>query len=111
MKRLTLTLTLCLSVGSATAGTVVEYEHGHVSYAPRCPAKVSFVYFDGAQLQKPCIGSSQVIPHNKFLEVSMLGDCRRQVRVNHGTVEDGVLYATDIEPFDDCGGGQDTFPP
>lgn len=101
MKILALGLALFL-VSMSSHAVTVEHRDGRVVYSGSCESKRIFSYFDGARLQKPCIGATEAVSVRQFIHMSIASLCRKQVRVNHGTVENGVLYATDIEEGMNC---------
>ncbi len=112
MKHLGLALTLLL-VSMTGRAQALEYTEGRVVYSASCESKRVFLYFDGARLRRPCIGSTDQVSAQRIIRLSNVAGCRRQIRVNAGTVENGVLYAADIEEGRNCsdfGRGDIEFP-
>jgi hypothetical protein len=97
---------LAVAFGFATAafaGEVIEHERGRVVYAARCSGQYAFGYQDGGKLSQPCVDSSEAVTLGELVATARRSDCRNALRVLHGTVEDGVLYATEIEEVIGCG--------
>ncbi len=87
------------------ATVTVEYEEGRVLNSGSCASKYAFSYLDGGRLQHPCIGTTDAVSLESFLRTSRLSR-RKKVRVNQGIIEDGVLYASDIEEVFGSRGGK-----
>jgi hypothetical protein len=87
-----------VALGSATAafaGEAAEHERGHVVYA--------FGYQHGGRRSQPCVGSIEAVILGELVATARRSECRSAIRVIHATVEDGVLYATEIEDVVGCG--------
>ncbi len=105
MKELALILAVFFVSMPSHAAVTVEYEKGRVLYSGSCASKYVFSYLDGSRLQHPCIGTTDTVSLESFLRTSRHGR-RKQVRVNQGIIEDGVLYASDIEEVFGSRGGR-----
>ena len=96
MKHLLTMLALCCVSVSALA-QVLEYQRGIVVWSPACEDRRMFQYFNGERIVKACIGNTEQVTVDKFMMFATISTCPDQVRVNQGTIVDGVLYATEIE--------------
>ena len=102
MKKLALILAIFFVSMPSQAALTVENIEGRVFYSGSCASKYVFSYLDGGQRQRPCIGTTDTVSLEKFVRTSQLSECRTKVRVNQGIIEDGVLYASDIEEVLGC---------
>ena len=105
MKDLALILGVFFVSIPSYAAVTVEYEEGRMLYSGSCASKYVFSYLDGDRLQHPCIGTTDTVSLEDFLRTSRHSR-RKNVRVNQGIIEDGVLYASDIEEVFGSRGGR-----
>lgn len=102
MNKLTLILAVALISMPTHATEKVENKDGRVLYSGSCASKYVFIYQEGGQLQRPCIGSTDTVSLEEFLRKSQRTDCRSRVRVNQAVIDGDVLYASNIEEMFGC---------
>ena len=102
MKRLLGVTLLFLFSSMAYADIPVEAEDGRLLWADECASSYKFSYFATNRIQRACIESTETVSIERFVLLARMHDCFGQVRVDYGTIRDGVLYASEITEVRGC---------
>ena len=102
MKKLVGVTLLFLLSNLTYADIPVEAEEGRLLWAGECASNYKFSYFATDRIQRACIESTEAVPIERFVLYARMHDCFGQVRVDHGTIRDGVLYASEITQVRGC---------